>query len=201
MKRLFKVVVFGICNLYFKYRFRRSIKNTVQNQEIYLVDIDNTLADTWPSLRDYVYRNENHRYGSLSIFIGMRNFILDKTRTRQKVIFISARSYLDYFSTRKWLAANGLKADCVVLVRRAEDKLDYINELLSRGVSVVYIDDLSYGHEFGVMKLYEKVILKLKEMPIKYLGVKEIELINSAYETSNQDTKENSAYHQNYSSN
>nr|WP_157247446.1 hypothetical protein [Pedobacter panaciterrae] len=121
--------------------------------------------------------------------------------TKQKVIFISARSYLDYFPTRKWLAGNGLKSDCIILVRRAEDKLNYINELLSRSMPVVYIDDLSYGHEFGEVRLYERVIVKLKELPIKYLGVKEIELINSAYETSNKGAKKNITYHQNHSNN
>lgn len=201
MKRLFKIVFFGICDSFFKYRFKRSIKSANQNDEIYLVDIDNTLADTWPSLRDYVYKNESHRYKSLSIFIGMRNFILDKARSKHKVIFISARSYLDYFSTCKWLTANKLKADCVILVRNAEDKLKYINELLNRRVPVVYIDDLSYGHESGMMKLYEKVIFKLNGMPVKYLGIKEIELINSTYETSNQGAKESIPHHQNYNSN
>ncbi|WP_449440724.1 hypothetical protein [Pedobacter steynii] len=201
MKRLFKVVFFGVCNWYFKYRFRKSIKSVDEKGEVYLVDIDNTLADTWPSLQQYVYRSESHRYESLSIFIGMRKFLLDKTKSKKRIIFISARSYLDYFSTRKWLSANGLNPHCIILVRRAEDKLDYINELLNKGISTIYIDDLSYGHEFGEMKLYEKVISKLKKLPIKYLGVKEIELINSAYETSNKGAKKGITYFKNYSSN
>lgn len=201
MKRLFKVIIYGAFDLFFKYRFKRCIKNIDQKDVVYLVDIDNTLADTWPSLKNYVYRNENHRYGSLSIFIGMRNFILDKMRSEKKVVFISARWYLDYFSTLKWLSGNGLEANNVILVNRAEDKLGYIKELLNRGIAVVYIDDLSYGHEYGEVRLYEKMILKLNELPIEYLGVKEIELINSAYETSNKGIKKNIPHHQNYSSN
>jgi len=201
MKRLFKVIIYGAFDLLFKYRFKRYIKNIDQRDEVYLVDIDNTLADTWPSLRNYVYRNENHRYGSLSIFLGMRNFILDKMEMKKRVIFISARSYLDYFSTLKWLSNNGLKSASVILVNRAEDKLSYIKMLLNRGVAVVYIDDLSYGHEYGEARFYEKMILKVKELQVEYLGVKEIELINSAYETSNKGIKKNIAHHQNYSSN
>lgn len=201
MKRLFKLIIYGAFDLLFKYRFKRYIKNIDQRDKVYLVDIDNTLADTWPSLRNYVYRNENHRYGSLSIFLGMRNFILDKMEMKKRVIFISARSYLDYFSTLKWLSNNGLKSASVILVNRAEDKLSYIKMLLNRGVAVVYIDDLSYGHEYGEVRLYEKMIVKVKELEVEYLGVKEIELINSAYETSNKGIKKNISHHQNYSSN
>ncbi|NRF37254.1 hypothetical protein [Pedobacter foliorum] len=201
MKRLFKVIIYGAFDLFFKYRFKRCIKDVDLKDRVYLVDIDNTLADTWPSLRDYVYRNENHRYGSLSIFLGMRNFILDKMKMKKCVIFISARSYSDYFSTRKWLSNNGLKSANVILVNKAEDKLNYIKMLLNKGIAVVYIDDLSYGHEHGEVRLYEKMILKIKELPVEYLGVKEIELINSAYETSNKGIKKNISYHQNYSSN
>lgn len=201
MKRLFKVIVYRTFDLFFRYRFNRCIKNLDQRNKVYLVDIDNTLADTWPSLQNYVYRNENHRYGSLSIFIGMRNYILDKIKDQEKVVFISARSYLDYFSTHKWLSDNGLKTYNVILVSRAEDKLAYIQELLHREIAVVYIDDLSYGHEYGEVRLYDKIILKLNALPVEYLGVKEIELINSAYATSNKNVEKDIPYRQNYISN
>jgi FMN phosphatase YigB (HAD superfamily) len=186
MKRLIKVIVYRTFDLFFRYRFNRCIRNLNQNDKVYLVDIDNTLADTWPSLQNYVYHSENHRYGSLSIFIGMRNYILDKIKDQHKVVFISARSYLDYFSTHRWLAENGLTSYDVILVNRAEDKLAYIHELLHREIAVVYIDDLSYGHEYGEVRLYDKMILKLNALPVEYLGVKEIELINSAYATSSK---------------
>lgn len=185
MKQLFKVIIYGSIDLIFKHRFKRSLKNIDQKDVVYLVDIDNTLADTWPSLKNYVYRNEKHRYASLSIFIGMRNFVLDKMRAEKKVVFISARSYFDYCSTIKWLSGNGLESNIVILVNKAEGKLDYVKILLNRGISVVYVDDMSYGHEHGEVKYYEKMILKLNELPIEYLGIKEIELINSTYETSN----------------
>jgi hypothetical protein len=201
MKRLFKGIVYGTFDLFFRYRFNGYIKNLNHKKKVYLVDIDNTLADTWPSLQDYVYRNENHRYGSLSIFIGMRNFLLDKIKDGENVVFISARSYLNYFSTQKWLYENGLKTHNVILVNRAEDKLAYILDLIHREIAVVFIDDLSYGHEYGEVRLYEKMILKLSALPVEYLGVKEIELINSAYATSNKGVKTDIPYRQNYNSN
>ena len=201
MKRLFKVIVYRTFDLFFRYHFKRCIKNLNQKDRVYLVDIDNTLADTWPSLHDYVYRNENHRYRSLSIFLGMRNFILDKIKDKERVVFISARGYLNYFSTLKWLSENGLKSINVILVNRAEDKLAYIHELLQREIAVVYIDDLSYGHEFGVVRMYEKMILKLDTLPVEYLGLKEIELINSTYANSSKGVKKDIPNRQNYISN
>jgi len=201
MKQLFKVFVYGAFDLFFRYRFKRCIKDVDKKDTVYLIDIDNTLADTWPSLQNYVYRNENHRYGSLSIFLGMRNFVLDKMSAEKCVVFISARGYLDYYSTRKWLSGNGLRSNNIILVNRVEDKLTYIKESLNRGMAVVYVDDLSYGHEYGEVRLYEKMIIKLKELPVEYLGVKEIELINSAYETSSKGIKETISHHQNYSRN
>ncbi|MBG6234385.1 hypothetical protein IWX76_000940 [Pedobacter sp. CAN_A7] len=201
MKQLIKVIVYRTFDLFFRYRFNRCIKNLNKKDKVYLVDIDNTLADTWPSLQNYVYRNDNHRYGSLSIFIGMRNFILEKIQDKDRVVFISARGYLNYFSTLKWLSGNGLNSINLILVDRAEDKLAYITELLERKIAVVYIDDLSYGHEYGEVRLYEKMLLKLNTLPVEYLGVKEIELINSAYATSNKGIKKDIPNCQNYISN
>ncbi|WP_316791786.1 hypothetical protein [Pedobacter frigoris] len=188
MKQRAKIILFSVFGLYFKRKFRKLIKGVSKCSRIYLVDIDNTLAHTWPSLKDYVYRGENHRYRSLSIFLGMRKFIIEKIRNDEKIIFISARSYFNFRTTRDWLKSNGLPGDQVILVANPDDKLEYISELLYRGINVVYIDDLSHSHEYGSVKLYGELILDVKELPIEYLGIDEIELINSTYEGNNKST-------------
>lgn len=190
MKRLIKYFFFALIGSLFKVRFRWLIRKVDEQSSVYLVDIDNTLANTWPSLKDYVYKNENHRYRSLPIFMGMRDFIRSKAGQNVKVIFISARSYFSYRVTCRWLISNGLSGDEVILVAKPDDKLEYISELLYRRINVVYIDDLSHSHELGMMQLYEELILDLKQLPIQYLGVNEIELINSDYEAINQSVKE-----------
>ena len=169
----------SLIDLLFKARFRWLIRNLEKDSRVYLIDIDNTLANTWPSLKDYVYKSENYRYRSLPIFIGMRNFIKDKLKGNAKVIFISARSYFSYYATADWLTNNGLPGHQLILVPNPEIKLDYIIELLYRSINVVYVDDLSHSHEFGMVEMYEEMIMGLKELPIKYLGVNEIALINS----------------------
>src|SRR5215217_1354335 len=198
MKQLIKPAIFSIISLLFKVRFNWLIRNVEKNSCVYLVDIYNTLAHTWPSLKDYVYSGENYRYRSLPIFIGMRNFISNKISGNAKVIFISARSYLSYSVTSDWLISNGLPGDKLILVAKPDHKLDYIIELLYRNIRVVYIDDLSHSHELGTVKLYEELILGLKELPIQYLGVNEIALINSDYEINNQNIKKTFQDHPNY---
>lgn len=189
MKAFFKLCVYKVLDAWFRYRFRRMVRSADDLTKVYLVDIDNTLAHTWPSLQHYVYRNEQQRYASLPIFIGMRNFILDKIRHRHRVVFISARSYLSYFTTCKWLISCGISANEVILVPGANLKLFYIRYLISRGISVVYIDDLSYNHEHGEMKLYDDLIMEVSGLSIDYFGIREIDLINSNHEFIHQNSE------------
>ncbi|RQO70212.1 hypothetical protein DBR43_19475 [Pedobacter sp. KBW06] len=178
MKGLFKMIYYGFFSRLFKLKFHRIKANLKPSVPVYLVDIDNTLADTWPSLQELVYDKEQDRYRSLSVFLGMRKLIVCK-RKEAKVIFISARSFLSYRTTQEWLRSCGLEGCDLILVARAADKMYYIKTLISMGLPVVYIDDLSYNHEYGEMKLYDELIQDISGLPITYLGIKEIELINS----------------------
>lgn len=178
MKELFKRIYYGFFSGLFKLKFHRIKASLKPWIPVYLVDIDNTLADTWPSLRELVYDKEQDRYRSLSVFLGMRKLIVSK-RELAKVIFISARSFLSYRTTGQWLRSCGLEGCELILVAHAADKMYYIKTLISKGFSVVYIDDLSYNHEHGEMKLYDELIQEINGLPLTYLGIKEIELINS----------------------
>lgn len=178
MKRLFRQLYSGVFARIFKSKFNRIIGNLDPLISVYLVDIDNTLADTWPSLCGKVYGNERDRYRSLSVFLGMRKLIVHQL-TMAKVIFISARGYLNYQVTKQWLESCGLGGADLILVARAADKMYYLKRLISMGISTVYIDDLSYNHEHGDLKMYHEIIIELKGLPVTYLGVEEIELINS----------------------
>ncbi|EDM38337.1 hypothetical protein PBAL39_01942 [Pedobacter sp. BAL39] len=189
MKRLVKNLYYFLGRFFFKARFRKLIRKLGRHTEVYLVDIDNTLAHTWPSLQQRHYSAENKRYRSLPIFIGMRSYLLEKMHQGQPLIFLSARSYLNYRVTCQWLSGNGLPGRNVILVADPQEKLEYITELLCRGLKVVYIDDLSHGHEFGNVNLYEDLILDLKALPVAYLGIKEISLINSDDKIDNQSVK------------
>jgi hypothetical protein len=86
---------------------------------------------------------------------------------------------LSYRTTQQWLRSCGLDGCDLILVASAADKMYYIKTLISNDLTVVYIDDLSYNHEHGAMKMYHELIQELNGLPLTYLGIKEIELINS----------------------
>ena len=71
-------------------------------------DIDNTVADTWPTLVDN-HQSSWNRLSSLKAFEGVVNLIRDFSISGEKVIFISARDNRFHFLTRKWLVKNVVK--------------------------------------------------------------------------------------------
>jgi len=189
MKRLIKTIYYVCGRVVFIVELRRAIRNLRSGQKVYLVDIDNTLADTWPSLKDCIYHCENQRYQTLSIFIGMRNYLLEIQKLH-KVIFISARNYLTYGTTKRWLAECGMEGSELILVPDTMEKIYFLLELIMLKKEVVFIDDLSYNHEHGEVKSYDLMLSLLDQLPLTYIGINEIEIINSANEAHHQDLKE-----------
>ncbi|WP_342328502.1 hypothetical protein [Pedobacter sp. FW305-3-2-15-E-R2A2] len=198
MKGLFKRIYYGFFSRLFKWKFHRIKASLKPLVPVYLVDIDNTLADTWPSLQELVYDKEQDRYRSLSVFLGMRKLIVCKRKVA-KVIFISARGFLSYRTTRQWLRSCGLEGCDLILVAHAADKMYYIKTLISMELPVVYIDDLSYNHEHGDMKLYDELIQEVNGLPLTYLGIKEIEIINSNKKTDEIDHQDTQKTCENFS--
>ena len=155
--------------------------NLFNRKKIYVFDIDNTLANTWPSLLVGNYENEKVRLESLAVFINMRNFILSRYRI-DSVLFISNRSVLQYFTTIKWLKSMEINVTTLnlILVENPKAKLYYL-KVLSKHNDVVYIDDLSYGHENGKVSLYSEVICELKGIKMKYFGMDVIDRFNKKH--------------------
>jgi len=188
MKRLLKTIYYVCGRVVFILELRRAVRKLGDDQKVYLVDIDNTLADTWPSLKDRIYHCENQRYQTLSIFIGMRKYVLE-TQKLHKVIFISARNYLAYGTTKRWLEECGIEGCKLILVPEAMEKIYFLLELIMLKKEVVFIDDLSYNHEHGEVKSYDLMLSILDQLPLTYLGINEIEIINSAHEAHHQGLK------------
>ncbi|WP_129714882.1 hypothetical protein [Pedobacter sp. SYP-B3415] len=178
MNRLIKNLIVRSVGQFFSLQLHAALSRRPASDTVHVVDIDNTLAHTWPSLCDGYCRSEMKRYESLSIFRGMRDHILAQAAAGHSIIFVSARSYDCYFLTRRWLRDCGVPFDQLILVYHVKEKLDFINLLLKKGKKVVYIDDLSYNHEAGETKFYEDTIRRVKQLPIRYIGAAEIEQIN-----------------------
>jgi len=170
MLNLAKRLIISCFKLYFHTIFKRKI-HTCNAKTIYIFDIDNTLADTWPSFNIYRVKTTRKRLLSLAIFINMRNLILkvmNSTGSR-KVIFLTARSYLSYLLTYYWLKTNAISVELfdIIIVNTPDEKVQLIQQL-SKQKMVVYFDDLSYNHENNEVKFYEQEINEFKKLKIKY---------------------------------
>lgn len=142
-----------------------------KKQSIYVFDIDNTIAFTYPSF-DIKYSSQMQRYSCLAIYPAMRNFALDLIQKGHRLIYLSARPWYVFPATYQWLRSNGLirSPNDLFIVPRVEDKIPIISYLSDR-FKVIYIDDLSYNHERGEIKKYTRVIETVKTMDnVTYLG-------------------------------
>jgi len=148
-----------------------------------LVDIDNTLADTWPTLNNY-WKSESERLLNLNPLQSVILHLLKNYSTKEyQWVFLSSRNYFTHLVTIKWLKKNNLPAGWmnVILVQCPSEKIDLINKYVK--INIVYFDDLSFNHENGEMKFYEKEIelVKLNDY-VEYHGYDEISRIINKYE-------------------
>ncbi|MBA3899827.1 MAG: hypothetical protein H0X62_06390 [Bacteroidetes bacterium] len=156
------------------------IEASTQNR-IFLFDIDNTLADTWPSLQ-VNYSNEIDRYASLAVFMNMRKLILQLKQQGNPVFFISHRPFNYYYSTIKWLKSIGINPSFkdVLLVNSPGQKVQLINKLLKSSKEVIFIDDLSFNHEKGEVEFYKNEIEFLKKISVAYYDAAFIDNFNNS---------------------
>lgn len=182
MIHFLKKLWYTIINFYKYLLFRIQFKPDQSTQHYYFIDIDNTIANTWPSLKHTYYKSETDRHQSLAIFIGMRDYLLQINKDPKNVIFyISARNSNLFQVTYNWLVSVGfnLSEQQLLLVPFAHNKLQYIQFVKRQHpVSVTFIDDLSYNHENGNVLFYDKLLEEVKLLPISYIGCLEIGLIH-----------------------
>ena len=147
-----------------------------------MLDIDNTLADTWPSYHRR-WTSENDRLSSLPALPGMKGAAYDAAvRRGDVVVFLSRRNWWHWPLTRRWLRRNGFSATVanLVLVTQAADKVNHLRRLTESADTVVYWDDLSHGHEDGRARRYEAVIRQVLTLDLDYRDAEEIEAIVTA---------------------
>jgi hypothetical protein len=129
---------------------------------IYIIDIDNTIADTWPSLSSS--QNEFMRYKNLPAFNKMINFLKAEMGNKEVFfLFLSARNPIYFFVSKKWLMKQGFRSFNLILVPEAFDKLNIIRSIPS-DKWILMFDDLSYNHENGDVKFYSEIVSEIKTM-------------------------------------
>jgi hypothetical protein len=150
---------------------------------ILLIDIDNTLADTWPTLNK-TWKSESERLSKLNPFQSVISHLFKNYSPKvHQWVFLSSRNYFSHLVTINWLKKNNLPAGWknVILVQSPMEKIDLINKYVKN--KIVYFDDLSYNHENGDMKFYEKEIelININDY-VEYHGYAEISKIINNYE-------------------
>jgi hypothetical protein len=181
-----KKLILDIINLtlynYYKFKLIIQIAFIRENQTIVFIDIDNTIADTWPSIKSKKYSNEIDRHKNLTVFDGMKDYIQSNFRGGQhQVIYLTARHFNLIYVTKSWLVNNGFfyAKDCLILISKPTLKPSFIKLAIKKNLKVIYIDDLSYNHENGHVRFYENVIKEIEVLNVSYIGYKEINKINN----------------------
>lgn len=173
MKRYLKGILLFLYRLYSSLYYR--FINNQRTKKLIIFDIDNTLADTWPSFMSN-WQSESERLLALPIFGGMKRLVHKEVGNGNTVLFLSARNPRYHFVTRKWLDKNGFYNIPFILVENPNDKINYIKN--ATGV-VDFYDDLSFNHENGKVIFYQTIIDQIKGFGnVTYYGYEYIKRVN-----------------------
>ena len=157
---------------------------TTNCKKILIVDLDNTLFDTWPLLR----LNKSVFISSPPILTGTLQFIESSLNVETKLIFLSHRPSFCYGYTLNILQSIDTfeKFDFqLYFVPKVAYKKMYFKFANSVFEEVCLIDDLTYNHEFGKVLYYNEIIEYVRRLNIKYFDYEFILNINKKeHETS-----------------
>ena len=147
------------------------LRTTQPGDKIVVLDIDNTIADAWPSfLRPF--DSQRSRLASLEVLPNVKGVAHDAPVAEgATIIYLSHRNLWEWPVTYRWLRGNGfaVRPDRVLVVPSAAAKVPYLRRL-ARGRHVTFWDDLSRGHETGEIEFYTDVIDLLAGVSLTYRG-------------------------------
>jgi hypothetical protein len=180
LKNILKNIFKSYQHLLFKLIVEKNIK------PLLIIDIDNTIADTWPSFKQK-WISEDFRMINLQPIQPVIDFLKKNfPEISYQWIFLTSRSYNLRITTIKWLKNQNLPANNsnVVLVQNPNEKLFLINKYAKK--RTIYFDDLTYNHENGEIKYYSNVIKECILLNnVQYYGYKQIiNIINNHDQSS-----------------
>ena len=136
-----------------------------------VLDIDNTIADSWPSFLTS-WPNQRRRLAGLDVLPNIKAIAHDEAiAAGASVLFLSHRNPWEWPVTYRWLRRHGFAATWrnVVLVGRPQDKVRHLARC-ARGRTVTVWDDLTFGHETGTVTEYVDVIASVRTLDVAYRG-------------------------------
>jgi len=146
-------------------------RRTSAGDAIVVLDIDNTIADAWPSFLT-PFASHRSRLAGLEMLPNVKEIAHDRARAEgAAVVFLSHRNLWEWDVTYRWLRDHGfaVRADNLVLVPTPAAKLPHLRRL-ARDRELTVWDDLSRGHETGTVTFYAEVIAALAGVSLTYKG-------------------------------
>ena len=162
---------------YFRFKLRQFIKNNNKDDGFLILDIDNTLCNTWEYLKNKK-PNKKVSYADIPLLYKTIEHVKENY-SKNPIVFISHRNIFCFSKTNQWIKQNiTSKGHLLILVSEPHDKLLYINQILKKN-QIVYYDDLSYNHENGKVYYYTKIINEIKKLDLIYYDYQFIKKLNS----------------------
>jgi hypothetical protein len=132
LRKITRTIVRFPAKWYFNHQFKQAFTNDYD--AFWVVDIDNTIADSWRKMTPQyanAFRSQSDKIMSFEAFEPLQQ-LFQNVPPRTLIIFLSARQYIRYFVTKRWLQEKGFwQADSVlVLVERMADKAPLLAEVL-----------------------------------------------------------------------
>lgn len=185
LKNIGKIILFSTFDIYYWLLINKI--SYMGPKRIFIFDIDNTIANSWPTFLEG-HASERERLMSIKPFSNFQRMLGELSPKASKqgsvIVFLSARPFLHYSTTRTWLRRYFPVEPFPYLfvVPRAVDKCEYLETFSKISSSLVYIDDLSFGHERGRKRYYDEVITRVSNLGIEYFGDKDIDLFKNSYD-------------------
>jgi hypothetical protein len=132
IRKMARTVVRMPAKWYFNRQFKAAFSDDYD--AFWVVDIDNTIADSWRKQTPQYgtqFSSMSDRMMSIAPFESMQQ-LFQHIPPRTRVVFLTARQYIRYFVTKRWLEKHGFtQADSVlVLVERMRDKVPLLKDVL-----------------------------------------------------------------------
>jgi hypothetical protein len=177
MRKVIKLIINPFLKSYFHLKLK-SFVNKNKSNSFLVLDIDNTIADTWKYIENYK-KNRYHFFKNIPPLEGTIQYI-KKEYSSIPIIFLSNRNIIDFQVTIDWLISEGFetKESLLILTNNPVDKISYL-KYLTDNFDITYFDDLSYNHENGEVLFYNVVINELDKMKIDYFGYEYLNKLNS----------------------
>lgn len=146
------------------------------SKSILIVDIDNTITNTYEKWNEIVLNHQT--YSTLSLKKETVNFL--GLFDDHFVLFLTARPFITHIISKNYLKKNDIYMPGMHALISANPalKVTVIRMLVKLRYRIAYIDDLSYNHEKGEVFFYDKEIQQLKELEIDYFNFDFINFIN-----------------------